>query len=131
MQPTFMEYFAKEGFSSYSISMRGQAGSGIAEGAKNGGTLVRHALDLAELIEREIKEPVVLVGHSFGGLIVQRYMPIISSLTSVTILGALCINAQSIRWQADTPLWLSCEERQANVETFRMITARVQIWSST
>jgi pimeloyl-ACP methyl ester carboxylesterase len=36
------------------------------------GTLASHAADVAEVI-RHIGKPPVLVGHSFGGLIMQRY----------------------------------------------------------
>ncbi|MCO5610873.1 hypothetical protein L7F22_065115 [Adiantum nelumboides] len=39
-----------------------------------GGTLQSHARDVAHFIRSRLSRPPVLVGHSFGGLIVQQYL---------------------------------------------------------
>lgn len=72
----FLPYFNELGFPVYSISLRGQAGSDAPPGAKVGGTLHQHASDVAAYIKQEIKRPAVIVGHSFGGLIVHRLVSI-------------------------------------------------------
>jgi len=38
------------------------------------GTLETHTCDIADFIQKEIPSPPVLIGHSFGGLIVQQYI---------------------------------------------------------
>ncbi|GFH28730.1 AB hydrolase-1 domain-containing protein [Haematococcus lacustris] len=57
----FLPYFAARGFNSYAVSLRAQVA----------GTLDSHAADLADLISN-FPQPPVVVGHSFGGLILQR-----------------------------------------------------------
>ncbi|GAB2229293.1 hypothetical protein Droror1_Dr00023431 [Drosera rotundifolia] len=52
---------------------------------KVAGTLQTHVNDLAHFIEKELPLPPVLVGHSFGGLIVQNY---IANMRSEQVLGA-------------------------------------------
>ena len=39
-----------------------------------GGTLEEHAQDIDHFIRRHLKQPPILVGHSFGGLVVQSYI---------------------------------------------------------
>ncbi|GAU42241.1 hypothetical protein TSUD_351510 [Trifolium subterraneum] len=38
------------------------------------GTLQTHARDVADFIHQNIRSPPVLLGHSFGGLIIQYYI---------------------------------------------------------
>ena len=72
LQLKFMDYFGREGFKNHSISLRGQAGSDVPESAKSGGTLVQHASDIAEYINDAISGPTIIIGHSLGGLVVQK-----------------------------------------------------------
>ena len=65
-----MPYFYEKGFTSHAISLRGQAKS-EAPDSKSGGTLDDHSGDISFFIESELKEPPILIGHSFGGLISQ------------------------------------------------------------
>ncbi len=65
-----MPYFAARGFDTYALSLRGQGGSD-REGLKVGGTLQSHADDMASFIAT-LPAPPVLIGHSFGGLVVQK-----------------------------------------------------------
>ena len=65
-----MPYFYEKGFSCHAISLRGQAKS-EAPDSKSGGTLDDHSEDISFFIESKLREPPVLIGHSFGGLISQ------------------------------------------------------------
>jgi alpha-beta hydrolase superfamily lysophospholipase len=68
----FLLYFAKHGYSSYALSLRGHAGS---EGHKRlrWNTLANYVSDVKQVVN-EMKRPPVLVGHSMGGMIVQKYL---------------------------------------------------------
>lgn len=66
-----MPYFQQKGYSSHALSLRGQGQSESAPGSKSGGSLDDHAGDISFFIDTVIKEPPILVGHSFGGLITE------------------------------------------------------------
>ncbi|TVU13420.1 hypothetical protein EJB05_40476, partial [Eragrostis curvula] len=61
------------GFPCYALSLRAQGESGVPPEAV-AGTLETHTGDIADFIKREVPSPPVLIGHSFGGLIVQQYI---------------------------------------------------------
>ena len=66
----FLPYFARHGFAAHAVSLRGHAGS---DGQALLATLRNYADDVAAAV-RWIGEPPVLIGHSLGGLVVQRYI---------------------------------------------------------
>lgn len=67
----FMPYLEGRGFESHAVSLRGQGESDpVAE--TEALTLDVHSRDLADFIAT-LRSPPVIVGHSFGGLIVQDY----------------------------------------------------------
>lgn len=76
----FLAYFQERGYDAYALSLRGQ-GRGVWPGETAGpppkvaGTLEEHAADVAH-VAKQLRSsqgrPVVLVGHSFGGLIAQQ-----------------------------------------------------------
>ena len=72
----FMPYFARAGFCCYALSMRGHGASEGRERMSLHG--IRHYVDdLAEAIEHIVEHvgaAPVLVGHSMGGLVVQKYL---------------------------------------------------------
>lgn len=71
----FQPFFAAAGFDTVAISLRGQGGSdrtGPQGELKVSGDLQSHADDLASVIA-SLPEPPVLVAHSFGGLLVEKY----------------------------------------------------------
>ncbi|KAL6007497.1 hypothetical protein ACLOJK_032995 [Asimina triloba] len=74
----WMPFFSKYGHDCYAVSLLGQGESDLPSGPA-AGTLQTHASDVAHFIEKEVELEPVLVGHSFGGLIVQYY---ISSMMS-------------------------------------------------
>jgi len=72
----FLPFFRSKGYAAYALSLRSQGnGSVVGEPASVAGTLECHAADVAscvEMLHERHSQPVVVVGHSFGGLIVQR-----------------------------------------------------------
>jgi len=69
----FLPYFADRGYNAYALSLRGQGKSDIVIDQLVAGTLDSHAKDIADLVDMFPKPPVV-IGHSFGGLILQKYI---------------------------------------------------------
>ena len=67
---TFLPYFCQQGWDCYAVSLRGHGGS---EGALSWSTLADYVDDIEAAMER-VGEPVVLIGHSMGGLVVQHYL---------------------------------------------------------
>lgn len=67
---TFLPYFCGQGWTSHAVSLRGHGGS---EGSLPWVTLADYVDDLESAVAR-IGEPVVLVGHSMGGLVIQHYL---------------------------------------------------------
>lgn len=65
-----MPYLAGKGFESYAVSLRGQGQSDRPADLK-ANSLGEHATDIIDLLTTMPRAPV-LVGHSFGGLLVQR-----------------------------------------------------------
>ncbi|XP_021862707.1 uncharacterized protein [Spinacia oleracea] len=69
----WLPFFSHQGFDCFSLSLLAQ-GESDAPADKVAGTLQTHAADIAHFIKKELTSPAVLVGHSFGGLIVQYYI---------------------------------------------------------
>lgn len=71
-EENFMGYFAERGFDCYALGMRGH-GRSSCDGFFHLSSVEDYVADLAAAVERLDDEPV-LVGHSMGGLVVQRYL---------------------------------------------------------
>ncbi|ESQ47227.1 hypothetical protein EUTSA_v10027821mg [Eutrema salsugineum] len=70
----WLPFFSSSGFDSYAISLLGQGESDEPLGTV-AGTLQTHASDIVDFIESNLSSsPPVLIGHSFGGLVVQYYL---------------------------------------------------------
>ncbi|XP_059670589.1 uncharacterized protein LOC132316094 [Cornus florida] len=69
----WLPFFSQHGYDCYAFSLLGQGESDTPAGSV-AGTLQTHAGDVADFIQKEIRLPPVLLGHSFGGLIVQYYI---------------------------------------------------------
>ncbi|CAH1413512.1 unnamed protein product [Lactuca virosa] len=70
----WLPFFSQNGFDSYALSLLGQGESDAPEGSV-AGSLQTHAADIADFIQKQTElSPPVLIGHSFGGLIVQYYI---------------------------------------------------------
>ncbi|HRH13666.1 MAG TPA: alpha/beta fold hydrolase [Azonexus sp.] len=69
---TFMPFLAKAGFPCYALSLRGHAGSDGRE-RLDWHSIADYVDDLTTVVDWLEKEPV-LIGHSMGGFIVQKYL---------------------------------------------------------
>src|ERR1700694_3612223 len=88
----FLRYFADRGWSVKAIDLRGQ---GSAPGRKRlrWTRIADYVTDLAEAAD-SLPEPPVVIGHSMGGLVVQKYLeshtaPAAVLVASVPPAGAL------------------------------------------
>jgi len=68
----FLPYFAQHGYASYALSLRGH---GESEGRERlrWTSLADYVADVAQVANR-MDRPPVLVGHSMGGAVVQKYL---------------------------------------------------------
>jgi alpha-beta hydrolase superfamily lysophospholipase len=68
----FLEYFSKKGYDSYAISLRGH---GLSEGREHIDSygLDDYVEDVKSLVKKLESKPI-LIGHSMGGAVVQKYM---------------------------------------------------------
>jgi pimeloyl-ACP methyl ester carboxylesterase len=88
----FQSYFAEQGYESYALNLRGR-------GASEGHDRLRwlrstdFVTDVAETVSR-LPKPPILIGHSLGGYIIQKYMerhyaPAAILLAPVPVSGSL------------------------------------------
>ena len=82
-EENFMPYFTERGFDCYAFSMRGHGGSGCEEWFHGSG-IDDYVADLASVVARLGTNPA-LVGHSMGGLVVQRYLETHSAPAAVLL----------------------------------------------
>ncbi len=66
----FLPYFAQQGFATHAMSLRGH---GQSQGKIRGSTIADYVTDLVEVVQA-LPAPPVIVGHSLGGFIVQKYL---------------------------------------------------------
>jgi pimeloyl-ACP methyl ester carboxylesterase len=99
-QEHFIPYFTRAGFAVYALSLRGHGGS-------DGGERLRwtriddYVRDVESVVARLPRHPV-LVGHSMGGLVVQKYLerhaaPLGILLAAVPPTGALATTLRVAR----------------------------------
>jgi alpha-beta hydrolase superfamily lysophospholipase len=88
----FLPYFSEKGFPSYALSLRGH---GESEGREHlRWTRISDYVSDVEMAVSKMAETPVLVGHSMGGLVVQKYLenndaPAAVLLASVPVRGVL------------------------------------------
>ncbi len=68
----FLPYFAGLGYDSYAVSLSGHGGSRPA-GYLDSFSLADYVDDVAEAVQ-SLPAPPVLIGHSMGGMVVQKYL---------------------------------------------------------
>jgi len=68
----FMPYFAEQGYATYALSLRGHGGSDGAKGLRRY-RVKDYVEDLGRVASR-FPRPPILVGHSLGGHVVQKYL---------------------------------------------------------
>ena len=70
MQEHFLPYFASKGYDAHAMSFRGHGESDYVSGET--GTFADHIDDIASVIN-SLPRPPVLIAHSLGGIVAQRY----------------------------------------------------------
>lgn len=68
----FLDWFAARGFPAHAVSLRGH-GASAGRGQLNDFGLADYAEDVARAVA-ELPQPPVLVGHSMGAMVVQKYL---------------------------------------------------------
>ncbi|XP_049936358.1 uncharacterized protein LOC116263797 isoform X2 [Nymphaea colorata] len=69
----WLPFFSSFGYDCYALSLLGQGESDVPVG-QIPGSLQTHTRDVANFIQEVLPLPPVLLGHSFGGLVVQSYI---------------------------------------------------------
>lgn len=104
----FFQFFADRGHDVFAISMRGQGGSDVPSGGAN--TLEEHAEDISHFCATRDRPPV-LVGHSFGGLVVQKVLcqPSPPELAGLALLASVppSGNSDMVKRFLKKDLWVS------------------------
>ncbi len=72
-QRHFLAYFAAHGFDCYAPSLRGHGGSQGGERLDHFG-IREYVADIAAVVEELDSPPPILIGHSMGAVVVQRYL---------------------------------------------------------
>lgn len=88
----FLPYFAEHGYTSLALSLRGHGASAGRERLRRT-RIADYVRDVAQVVS-QLPKPPILVGHSMGGLIVQKYLethaaPAAVLLASVPVRGVL------------------------------------------
>lgn len=68
----FLPWFAEQGFDAYAVSLRGHGRSQGKESLHQSG-IRDYVADVRQVVE-ELETPPILVGHSMGGMVVQKYL---------------------------------------------------------
>ncbi len=79
----FLDYFAQQGFEAHAVSLRGH---GKSEGSsKLRWTRISDYVEDVEKTVQQLANPPIIIGHSMGGLVVQKY------LENSTVPGAVLL----------------------------------------
>lgn len=68
----FLGWFARHGFDAYAVSLRGHGNSHGADALHQAG--LRDYVDDVRRVVADMPTPPVLVGHSMGGMVIQKYL---------------------------------------------------------
>ncbi len=68
----FLDYFARHGYASHAVNLRGH---GNSEGRENLRwiRIADYVQDMEDTV-RQLPEPPILIGHSMGGFVIQKYL---------------------------------------------------------
>jgi pimeloyl-ACP methyl ester carboxylesterase len=83
----FLDYFADTGYRSIALSVRGHGGSGLNGKPLNACRITDYVEDVRSVINDLPAHPV-LVGHSMGGFVVQKYLESTSAPAAVLMSSA-------------------------------------------
>lgn len=100
----FLPYFAEKGFSSHAVSLRGHGKSEIPENF-NSTSVADYVSDVLQVI-KTLPEMPVLIGHSLGGLVVQKLLEKHQAPSGILVCSVPSggMFAPSLPWQIKNPL---------------------------
>lgn len=83
----FLPFFAKQGYEAHALSLRGH---GLSEGKDLLSTwrLNDYVADLTQAAI-SLSQPPLLIGHSMGGMVVQKYVETSSPLAGMVLMGSV------------------------------------------
>lgn len=82
----FMPYFAQCGYETHALSLRGH-GSSEGNERLRWTSLSEYVDDVAQVV-RQMESPPILVGHSMGGMILQKYLEIHEAPAAILLASA-------------------------------------------
>lgn len=90
----FLPYFAQHGYSAHALSLRGHGGSAGKVRWASAADYVADVRQAAERLQERFKTHPVVIGHSMGGYVVQKYLekypaPAGVLLASIPVQGSL------------------------------------------
>lgn len=68
----FLDYFAQHGYAAYAVDLRGHGNSAGRENLR--WTRIADYVDDVASAVRQLPNPPILIGHSLGGFVVQKYL---------------------------------------------------------
>jgi len=80
----FLPYFAERGYASYAVSLRGHGASEGRNGIRWHSASRGYVADVAQ-VARMLNNPPILVGHSMGGYVVQKYLETHSAAAGILL----------------------------------------------
>jgi pimeloyl-ACP methyl ester carboxylesterase len=83
----FLDYFADRGFRALAVSLRGHGDSGLDGKPLNACSIADYVEDVRSVV-KQLPVPPVLVGHSMGGFVVQKYLESASAPAAVLMSSA-------------------------------------------
>ncbi|KAL3699112.1 hypothetical protein R1sor_017134 [Riccia sorocarpa] len=98
----WMPFFSARGYDCHAISFLGHGASDVPQGPV-AGTLESHAEDIAHFIKSNFSIPPVLIAHSFGGLVTQRYLSSVGTVENWNAEGKLLPRPAGVVLACSTP----------------------------
>lgn len=97
----FLPYFAEHGYEAHALSLRGHGESEGRDGIRWYSGARDYVADVAQVVDGLGKTPV-LIGHSMGGYVVQKYLetrnvPAGVLLASIPVMGTIGLMMRSIK----------------------------------
>ncbi len=98
-----MPYFAEQGYDAHAVSLRGH---GRSEGNErlNAASIQDYVADVAQ-VAQSLPQPPVVIGHSMGGLVVQKYLERFRAPAGILMAScpATGLAGSGLYWAAQSP----------------------------
>ncbi len=86
-EENFLPYFAEHGYHSHALDLRGHGKSEGVDRLRWTG-ITHYVSDVGQVVER-LEEPPILIGHSMGGLVVQKYLESDPKIPAAILLASV------------------------------------------